>query len=657
MTPQMPKRTREHELADAGVLEFRRRFPKWVIRSLEENDYGVDAEVEVFDLDGHATGITFKAQIKATDSEAKSNRLSVRINRSTLNYWRSLDVPVLVYVYSVADDQGYARWAHSYDQAVDSRRQIRSDSRKLTFPFRLEHQIQQWTYSRLTEELHAIRALKARVSLGSIPVRVRTDGQAVSDSLMAAIESELINAFSTARGIFQVAENEATASALVQISTERVRFSMPAEISSGTIWRPRDGLTVLSQPSAIAADILLLGACVLSNIGLHQKAKTLGDMFAGSASFPHLGEFTGNLVLSYLDQDDPEGAVKFIVPLLLDSEVAYRQAGEIAVAPLVLGETSTLTQDAFQILMDALVASGEMETAQGNSAMGANRIYLAGGLARARKEFDAAVSLYRRLPDWEASYEDRGYYYRELGGAFADLGRWHEAAASYRKAIATSDQTLSDIHFVLADALLHSGNYSEALAESAVPDSKDVFVRKSLLVSHVARFVVDSVGRTQQDRAQLVQVNPPEGETSFPPTAENSLRRLASTDALDLTLIDHLIAAAATRDEEDNSTLGLFITKAWLELDNTASWLIAIAIAISLDDQLTAEALAESMYQFCRPHVFEALGELSQVMAEDEFSQLRTIVSAAGRRESYRPPNFIRIFKDDEAPVIIEVPE
>jgi hypothetical protein len=84
----------------------------WVIRK-QDHDYGIDAEVEIFE-DGHSTGLTFKVQLKGTDTDRRGR--SIRLE--TLNYWRSLDVPVLVVYYESGTEQLFGRWAHAHDLHV-----------------------------------------------------------------------------------------------------------------------------------------------------------------------------------------------------------------------------------------------------------------------------------------------------------------------------------------------------------------------------------------------------------------------------------------------------------------------------------------------------------------------------------------------------------
>lgn len=65
----MPKRPRNHvlEALSRDALSSRLTGPLgWVVRDIAI-DYGIDAEVEIFDADGNTTGLTFKVQLKGME--------------------------------------------------------------------------------------------------------------------------------------------------------------------------------------------------------------------------------------------------------------------------------------------------------------------------------------------------------------------------------------------------------------------------------------------------------------------------------------------------------------------------------------------------------------------------------------------------------------
>jgi Domain of unknown function (DUF4365) len=88
----MPKRDRKHEIETESQRAFESALPPSVVVRPISDDYGIDREVEVF-VNGQTTGLIFKVQLKGTDGSGAK----LRIKRSSLEYWRSLDVPVLLF--------------------------------------------------------------------------------------------------------------------------------------------------------------------------------------------------------------------------------------------------------------------------------------------------------------------------------------------------------------------------------------------------------------------------------------------------------------------------------------------------------------------------------------------------------------------------------
>jgi hypothetical protein len=97
----MPIRPLQHQLEDISRDEFSSLLPReWVVRD-KNKDYGIDVEVEVFDSKGYSTGLVFWVQLKATESTKESDRKKVPLDIETIEYYKSLDLPVLIARYSL----------------------------------------------------------------------------------------------------------------------------------------------------------------------------------------------------------------------------------------------------------------------------------------------------------------------------------------------------------------------------------------------------------------------------------------------------------------------------------------------------------------------------------------------------------------------------
>jgi hypothetical protein len=65
----VPRRPREHRLETGSQSAFQDALGDHLLFRPEHPDYGIDGDVEEFDLDDRATGLRFYVQLKATDEE------------------------------------------------------------------------------------------------------------------------------------------------------------------------------------------------------------------------------------------------------------------------------------------------------------------------------------------------------------------------------------------------------------------------------------------------------------------------------------------------------------------------------------------------------------------------------------------------------------
>ena len=113
----MTHRPKQHQLEDLSRAKYNLAIPiNWVLRD-KDKDYGIDAEVEIFDSNGLATGLIYLVQLKATGSDDIKVIKRVDLETSTLKYYEKLDLPVLIVRYSEKEDIFYCKWVYEIDFA------------------------------------------------------------------------------------------------------------------------------------------------------------------------------------------------------------------------------------------------------------------------------------------------------------------------------------------------------------------------------------------------------------------------------------------------------------------------------------------------------------------------------------------------------------
>src|SRR5918999_5780673 len=112
----MPSRVRNHVLETLSLDALSRLISGplgWVVRDIAI-DYGIDVEVEIFDVSGEATGLTFKVQLKGMERPDHIGPFrDIKVDH--LRYWSRLDVPVLLIAYDDSSGVVFGRWIHALD--------------------------------------------------------------------------------------------------------------------------------------------------------------------------------------------------------------------------------------------------------------------------------------------------------------------------------------------------------------------------------------------------------------------------------------------------------------------------------------------------------------------------------------------------------------
>ena len=106
----MPQRPKQHQLEDYSTNKFKQLIPASWIVGKKEKDYGIDLEIEIVDSNNKVTGEIFLVQLKATDSSKSSVIQSVSMKIETLNYYKSLQLLVMLVRYSKKMDQFFFKW-------------------------------------------------------------------------------------------------------------------------------------------------------------------------------------------------------------------------------------------------------------------------------------------------------------------------------------------------------------------------------------------------------------------------------------------------------------------------------------------------------------------------------------------------------------------
>lgn len=167
----LPRRTRDHVLAKNSRQFLERVLPdEWIIRRIEEDDYGLDIQVEIVQ-DENVIGAYFTIQLKGTDhiKTSKGRFVSHSCKTSTLNYFLARPELVVYLVYDAQTDTGYWLWVKDYilNNLKSSWQQQTKNTLLIPLDRRFDEQATQQIEQRVLQEHHTATILARTESLNA----------------------------------------------------------------------------------------------------------------------------------------------------------------------------------------------------------------------------------------------------------------------------------------------------------------------------------------------------------------------------------------------------------------------------------------------------------------------------------------------------------
>lgn len=112
------KRVNQHIIEDESRKAFANLVPnEWVLNDFQK-DYGKDIHVEIFS-NYMSTGRMFIVQLKASNQIIKNNKISIKIKVDALQYYQSIEIPVLLCFYSTRTKSFWGVWANALMSSIE----------------------------------------------------------------------------------------------------------------------------------------------------------------------------------------------------------------------------------------------------------------------------------------------------------------------------------------------------------------------------------------------------------------------------------------------------------------------------------------------------------------------------------------------------------
>ncbi|MDX6224976.1 MAG: hypothetical protein QOE64_1352 [Frankiales bacterium] len=612
----MPQRPRNHELEDLSRQALRAALPVgWVVRDVPD-DYGVDREVEIFE-GGHATGLTFKAQLKASERVSKPAKRVIRVE--TIRYWNSLDVPVLIAYYVVETGTLYGRWAHSISLATA----LRTGQASLTVEFYDKDVLGVDMSDVLVQDCRIARALGRGEVPRPLPIRVTLDGAApLSDAEFRNVLRVLIREAGL-RDEITVVTDDATTVVDVWLSTQLLQIRFPAGHGSFKLDVP-DGYDADDLRQMAPRDILTGMSVVLAALGADRLAAALFAEFAIGSIVAINPEVAARMAPILEEQGRGRDAYRIGSRLLLSPQQATR---DMAMTYLLgaLQASKHLSDDEREDWISRLLVQAGLELADGRADRAGRALYNAAQVAQALGMTDQALGLFGEALEKNPQYGELDYFFRERGGL-----RWLQqdyagAVADYRTALEVGGDE-GELQPLLADALLYAGEYEHARHEAALAPSDGVLSRLALLDQLALREIERVTGCSQQTRRPLTR----EEIELVSEDAPALITLLREADALDPRVWANLLLL------EQDGVLERAVLIALMTLTSGHAWTTATLVAVADDcDDTLVNAIIDSGVRHAGNEYLDAIAEQAAMQEPEMGIELSRCVHA---RVDANPP-------------------
>lgn len=474
----MPRRPIQHELEDLSRAKFQLSLPrKWVFRD-KDKDYGIDGEIELFDNYGNSQGLLFYVQLKATGSIKELEILNIDFKIETLEYFKQLEIPVLLARYSEHLDKFFLKWINDVDLTF-----AKENAKTYRIKFDENSELKDESFTEIENVLSNVRILKSGSFNFPITYSINSENVEILELNNNLLNIKLRNKLNDYSDYLKFKKNDENS--LLQISINHNVLKVQPCILKGVYFHsiekyPRENLI-----EELSLDILLSLSICMVMLGLVD--------YAGKIIFEN------NLENRLTEKED---LFLMMIPALIDSSyfkntidlidnALDRTENKIMLFPsifLLLLQIKTNNKSKIEKIESFFKSQLNKAVKIGNDSLIASSFYNLGNFYRSKGQHLKSISNYVSAKRKDSDYLKRPYYFREIAGVCFENEKYMFSSIFYEKAIKLGDN--GNTKSLLADALLFSGKYkkaslvfSEYISETENPFGE--FLLKSILLDKI----------------------------------------------------------------------------------------------------------------------------------------------------------------------------
>jgi hypothetical protein len=442
----MPIRPQQHQLEDISRDEFSSLLPReWVVRD-KNKDYGIDVEVEIFDSKGYSTGLVFWVQLKATESCKESDRKKVPLAIETVDYYKSLDLPVLIARYSLEGNTFYVKWAHEVDFHPRKKGQK-------TKTISCNDKLSKENALQLKDYLEKIKKIKQRKFNFPISVSIEIQCDTINKIDKWSLESQLKKELQKYSNlvVYKKDKSESLIQLIISSKDLNISFSGLTGCVIDNIHKCKSEIVPELTNSAllgVAVALTRVGSSELAaNIVLHSDIKRYFLSYENMA----LELLPFILSTQYFDE---------LIDAILE-DIEYKDSNMIELVTYAVGMMRDNLVNSQLDSLESLLKKTliKYENKGWINLLGTAHYNLANHY-RSKSRFNESLHHFIRAKRYESTYLNRDYFHRECAGVLFELGKFSLSAKLYKNAIKFGNENRDKALY--ADALMYSGLYEQA---------------------------------------------------------------------------------------------------------------------------------------------------------------------------------------------------
>jgi len=504
----MTRRVKQHQLEDLSRTKYSLAIPRnWVMRD-KGKDYGIDAEVEIFDENDRATGLVYWVQLKATETSDESAARKVDLSIDAIKYYKSLELPVLIVRYSEKEDLFYCKWAHEIDLFY-----AKKGAKTIRVTFCDEDVWGANSAVKTTEYIKKIRAVKSGAITLPVPIFMEVKEDSINGIPRGVFMSAYRRALQNYSQIATYQSDPEKAALSVSLNNDELVISL-ASVTGCTFHSIKNRETE-GFAEGIVADVLLGLAASLANIGQIEMAARIFLDNRLKMRFLQKQELLIQFI-PRLIRTSRYGEIIDAICEVIDSNDDNMLESITTMSAIAVADSDDQDKCAkLQKLLDKCLAKN---TALGESSLIGISHYNLANHYRSRRLYRKSITHYLMARRFECKYLNQPYYYQELGGALFGFGKFRFSAKLYKLALDKGAPV--SVKPLYADALMLGGNYklaqdvfSEYLG-SAEDDHAEWHLKNMCLESLIDKTGVEEQVRRKKKAISKIDVSKA-GDPSF----------------------------------------------------------------------------------------------------------------------------------------------